>query len=103
MVCPVLCVQQNDTEQVQTGPSYVVVVAIDFGTTSSGYAYAFTKEPECIHTMRYSSTAMQTFTGEGVGVGWISINADGVKQLQDISRRKWFGLDFKIMITHKSK
>uniref|UniRef100_A0A668ASF4 Heat shock 70 kDa protein 12A n=1 Tax=Myripristis murdjan TaxID=586833 RepID=A0A668ASF4_9TELE len=33
-------------------PSFVVVVAIDFGTTSSGYAYAFTKEPECIHTMR---------------------------------------------------
>uniref|UniRef100_A0A665TNU3 Heat shock 70 kDa protein 12A n=1 Tax=Echeneis naucrates TaxID=173247 RepID=A0A665TNU3_ECHNA len=32
--------------------SFVVVVAIDFGTTSSGYAYAFTKEPECIHTMR---------------------------------------------------
>lgn len=31
---------------------FVVVVAIDFGTTSSGYAYAFTKEPECIHTMR---------------------------------------------------
>uniref|UniRef100_A0A3Q2CJI2 Heat shock 70 kDa protein 12A n=1 Tax=Cyprinodon variegatus TaxID=28743 RepID=A0A3Q2CJI2_CYPVA len=37
---------------VQSGPSFVVVVAIDFGTTSSGYAYAFTKEPECIHTMR---------------------------------------------------
>ncbi|XP_053538921.1 heat shock 70 kDa protein 12A isoform X3 [Ictalurus punctatus] len=32
--------------------SFMVVVAIDFGTTSSGYAYAFTKEPECIHTMR---------------------------------------------------
>ncbi|XP_058507589.1 heat shock 70 kDa protein 12A isoform X2 [Solea solea] len=43
---------QNDTEQVQTQQSFVVVVAIDFGTTSSGYAYAFTKEPECIHTMR---------------------------------------------------
>ncbi|XP_041646244.1 heat shock 70 kDa protein 12A isoform X3 [Cheilinus undulatus] len=43
---------QNDTDQVPTGPSFVVVVAIDFGTTSSGYAYAFTKEPECIHTMR---------------------------------------------------
>uniref|UniRef100_A0A7N8XVN9 Heat shock 70 kDa protein 12A n=1 Tax=Mastacembelus armatus TaxID=205130 RepID=A0A7N8XVN9_9TELE len=38
--------------QVQSEPSFVVVVAIDFGTTSSGYAYAFTKEPECIHTMR---------------------------------------------------
>ncbi|XP_067331914.1 heat shock 70 kDa protein 12A isoform X1 [Channa argus] len=44
--------QQNETEQVQPEPSFVVVVAIDFGTTSSGYAYAFTKEPECIHTMR---------------------------------------------------
>ncbi|NXC34950.1 HS12A protein, partial [Campylorhamphus procurvoides] len=31
---------------------YLVVVAIDFGTTSSGYAYSFTKEPECIHVMR---------------------------------------------------
>lgn len=55
--------QQNDTDQVQSGPSFVVVVAIDFGTTSSGYAYAFTKEPECIHTMRWADTAMQTFTG----------------------------------------
>lgn len=44
--------QQNDTDQVPSGPSFVVVVAIDFGTTSSGYAYAFVKEPECIHTMR---------------------------------------------------
>lgn len=44
--------QQNDTDQVPSGPSFVVIVAIDFGTTSSGYAYAFTKEPECIHTMR---------------------------------------------------
>ncbi|KAI4812790.1 hypothetical protein KUCAC02_024158, partial [Chaenocephalus aceratus] len=44
--------QQTDTDQVPSGPAFVVVVAIDFGTTSSGYAYAFTKEPECIHTMR---------------------------------------------------
>lgn len=43
---------QNDTDQVPSGPSFMVVVAIDFGTTSSGYAYAFAKEPECIHTMR---------------------------------------------------
>ncbi|KAM3606865.1 uncharacterized protein V6R79_024696 [Siganus canaliculatus] len=44
--------EQNNTQQVPSTPSFVVVVAIDFGTTSSGYAYAFTKEPECIHTMR---------------------------------------------------
>ncbi|XP_061546502.1 heat shock 70 kDa protein 12A isoform X4 [Phycodurus eques] len=43
---------QNDADQVPSGMPFVVVVAIDFGTTSSGYAYAFTKEPECIHTMR---------------------------------------------------
>ncbi|XP_060790778.1 heat shock 70 kDa protein 12A isoform X3 [Neoarius graeffei] len=43
----------KDSEQNEpTSHSFVVVVAIDFGTTSSGYAYAFTKEPECIHTMR---------------------------------------------------
>ncbi|XP_027707980.1 heat shock 70 kDa protein 12A isoform X3 [Vombatus ursinus] len=38
----------NVTEQ----QTFLVVVAIDFGTTSSGYAYSFTKEPECIHVMR---------------------------------------------------
>ncbi|MED6262941.1 hypothetical protein ATANTOWER_030323 [Ataeniobius toweri] len=62
-VCNLLCVQQSDTDQVQSGPSFVVVVAIDFGTTSSGYAYAFTKEPECIHTMRWANTAMQKLIG----------------------------------------
>ncbi|XP_039207136.1 heat shock 70 kDa protein 12A [Crotalus tigris] len=38
----------NDAEE----QTFLVVVAIDFGTTSSGYAYSFTKEPECIHVMR---------------------------------------------------
>ncbi|XP_043920006.1 heat shock 70 kDa protein 12B [Protopterus annectens] len=32
--------------------SFSVVVAIDFGTTSSGYAFSFTKDPEAIHMMR---------------------------------------------------
>uniref|UniRef100_A0A8C5QLT4 Heat shock 70 kDa protein 12A n=1 Tax=Leptobrachium leishanense TaxID=445787 RepID=A0A8C5QLT4_9ANUR len=32
--------------------TFSVVVAIDFGTTSSGYAFSFSKEPECIHIMR---------------------------------------------------
>ena len=30
----------------------VVVVAIDFGTTYSGYAFAFTRDPDSIHMMR---------------------------------------------------
>ncbi|XP_056407812.1 heat shock 70 kDa protein 12B isoform X4 [Hyla sarda] len=33
-------------------PRFVVVVAIDFGTTSSGYAFSFVKDPEAIHMMR---------------------------------------------------
>ncbi|MGH0127903.1 UNVERIFIED_CONTAM: hypothetical protein FKN15_032733 [Acipenser sinensis] len=43
---------KDSDQNVPAQQSYVVVVAIDFGTTSSGYAYSFTKEPECIHTMR---------------------------------------------------
>ncbi|KTG46894.1 hypothetical protein cypCar_00002768 [Cyprinus carpio] len=31
---------------------FSVVVAIDFGTTSSGYAFSFTEDPETIHMMR---------------------------------------------------
>lgn len=30
----------------------LVVVAIDFGTTYSGYAFAFAKDPDSIHVMR---------------------------------------------------
>ncbi|XP_036402533.1 heat shock 70 kDa protein 12A isoform X2 [Megalops cyprinoides] len=43
---------KDSDQNVPAGPTFQVVVAIDFGTTSSGYAYSFTKEPECIHTMR---------------------------------------------------
>lgn len=44
---------QNDADSsVSEQQTFLVVVAIDFGTTSSGYAYSFTKEPECIHVMR---------------------------------------------------
>ncbi|XP_072263087.1 heat shock 70 kDa protein 12B [Pyxicephalus adspersus] len=32
-------------------PQFFVVVAIDFGTTSSGYAFSFCKDPEAIHMM----------------------------------------------------
>ncbi|ELW71008.1 Heat shock 70 kDa protein 12A [Tupaia chinensis] len=43
----------NDADpNVSEQQTFLVVVAIDFGTTSSGYAYSFSKEPECIHVMR---------------------------------------------------
>ena len=31
---------------------HFVVAAIDFGTTYSGYAFAFTRDPDSIHMMR---------------------------------------------------
>lgn len=33
-------------------PGHFVVVAIDFGTTFSGYAFSFSQEPNSIHMMR---------------------------------------------------
>lgn len=55
---------QNDADPVSEQQTFLVVVAIDFGTTSSGYAYSFTKEPECIHVMRW------VWQGEGHQGGW---------------------------------
>ncbi|XP_061109206.1 heat shock 70 kDa protein 12B [Conger conger] len=36
----------------QAARPFSVVVAIDFGTTSSGYAFSFAQDPEAIHMMR---------------------------------------------------
>lgn len=48
---PFLAFQRSEARS-QQGPSFSVVVAIDFGTTSSGYAFSFTSDPEAIHMMR---------------------------------------------------
>ncbi|XP_034959582.1 heat shock 70 kDa protein 12B [Zootoca vivipara] len=42
---------RNEIRMRQTTP-FSVVVAIDFGTTSSGYAFSFASDPEAIHMMR---------------------------------------------------
>lgn len=39
---------------------FSVVVAIDFGTTSSGYAFSFTHDSEAIHMMKYESSTPPT-------------------------------------------
>lgn len=40
---------------------FSVVVAIDFGTTSSGYAFSFTRDSEAIHMMRQESPSVTIF------------------------------------------
>uniref|UniRef100_H3A9D6 Heat shock protein family A (Hsp70) member 12A n=1 Tax=Latimeria chalumnae TaxID=7897 RepID=H3A9D6_LATCH len=47
---PSHCMKESG-QNVPVQQSFVVVVAVDFGTTSSGYAYSFKKEPECVHIM----------------------------------------------------
>uniref|UniRef100_A0A6I8NPY9 Heat shock protein family A (Hsp70) member 12B n=2 Tax=Ornithorhynchus anatinus TaxID=9258 RepID=A0A6I8NPY9_ORNAN len=42
---------RSETRTPQPSP-FSVVVAIDFGTTSSGYAFSFSNDPEAIHMMR---------------------------------------------------
>lgn len=40
---------------------FSVVVAIDFGTTSSGYAFSFTQDSEAIHMMRRAAPPESNF------------------------------------------
>lgn len=47
----VLPSQKPEARAPQHAP-FSVVVAIDFGTTSSGYAFSFASDPEAIHMMR---------------------------------------------------
>ena len=43
---------QRTESQPRQSHLFSVVVAIDFGTISSGYAFSFTHDPEAIHMMR---------------------------------------------------
>ena len=45
---------------------YRVVAAIDFGTTYSGYAYAFTAQPDSIHLMRRTDSNQPGVTNHKV-------------------------------------
>ena len=51
------------TDKHRAGTYYTAVAAIDFGTTYSGYAYAFMKDPTNIHLMNQRS--MRTRRGYG--------------------------------------
>ena len=43
--------QTTDSDRVRVQSTYEAVAAIDFGTTYSGYAYAFTRDPDNVHLM----------------------------------------------------
>ncbi|KAK1333442.1 hypothetical protein QTO34_005826 [Cnephaeus nilssonii] len=84
---PYLVYLQNDADSsVTEQQTFLVVVAVDFGTTSSGYAYSFTKEPECIHVMSGPSA----FSDPGA-FPWAS--EEGAKPLPFLGGRRWEGGD----------
>ena len=45
-----VCVKQSPSKT--PGEKHFVVAAIDFGTTYSGYAFSFVRDPDSIHMMR---------------------------------------------------
>ncbi|ELT91702.1 hypothetical protein CAPTEDRAFT_166803 [Capitella teleta] len=42
----------TSSDPARAQPGHFVIVAIDFGTTFSGYAFSFTRDPDSIHMMR---------------------------------------------------
>ena len=56
-------VLNKTSAKLAAGTHYTAVAAIDFGTTYSGYAYAFMKDPSNIHLMNQRS--MRTRRGYG--------------------------------------
>ena len=55
------------------------MVAIDFGTTHSGYAYSFTHDPDNVHIMRkWEGTTATNYSNERIYLG--------LKKLEDGQR-----------------
>ena len=76
---PIKATSQPEAEQTQ------VVVAIDFGTTYSGYAYAFRSSPEDIHLMRNPEG--------GQSVGAVSYKVPTILLLNDQGKFHSFGYE----------
>ncbi|KAJ8317487.1 hypothetical protein KUTeg_005391 [Tegillarca granosa] len=105
---------QEDTSLVtnQKHQGHFVVVAIDFGTTYSGYAFSFTRDPNSIHMMRKweggdpgvinqktTSTILLTPDGEFHSFGFSA--RDNFHDLDENDAKKWFYFEnFKMLLHH---
>ncbi|XP_022666555.1 uncharacterized protein LOC111252621 isoform X2 [Varroa destructor] len=98
----------------QIALSPFVVVAIDFGTTYSGYAYSFTRDPESIHIMRKweggdpgilnqktPTSALLTPEGEFHSFGFAA--RDHFHDLDVEQAKKWLYFDKFKMTLHSSE
>lgn len=105
---------QEDTSMVtnQKHQGHFVVVAIDFGTTYSGYAFSFTRDPNSIHMMRKweggdpgvinqktTTTILLTPDGEFHSFGFSA--RDNFHDLDENDAKKWFYFEnFKMLLHH---
>ncbi|XP_041369199.1 uncharacterized protein LOC121383315 isoform X2 [Gigantopelta aegis] len=95
--------------------SYFVVVAIDFGTTYSGYALSFTRDPDNVHMMRnweggdpgvvnqkIPTSILLTPEGEFDSFGFTA--RDRYHNLEHSEAKKWLYFEkFKMILHHSSQ
>ena len=92
---------------------HFVVAAIDFGTTYSGYAFSFTRDPDSIHMMRKweggdpgvsnqktPTTLLLKPNGEFHSFGFGA--RDYYHDLEELEARKWFYFEKFKMNLHSS-
>ena len=94
--------------------SYFVVVAIDFGTTYSGYALSFTRDPDNVHMMRnweggdpgvvnqkIPTSILLTPEGDFDSFGFTA--RDRYHNLEQSEAKKWLYFEkFKMILHHSS-
>ena len=94
--------------------SHFVVAAIDFGTTYSGYAFSFTRDPESIHIMRKweggdpgvtnhktPTTLLLKANGDFHSFGFGA--RDFYHDLEEVEAKKWLYFEKFKMTLHSSQ
>lgn len=118
-VVPKLSGGESENEEMVSGTStpnkkanYFVVVAIDFGTTYSGYAFSFVRDPDKIHMMRkweggdpgvlnQKTPTTLLLTAEGLFHSFGFAARDFYHNLEPEEAKKWLFFEkFKMTLHH---
>lgn len=104
---------RNNSGSSSPTDKHFVVAAIDFGTTYSGYAFSFTRDPDSIHMMRKweggdpgvsnqktPTTLLLKPNGEFHSFGFGA--RDYYHDLEELEARKWFYFEKFKMNLHSS-
>nr|XP_040581373.1 heat shock 70 kDa protein 12A-like [Lepeophtheirus salmonis] len=104
-------IRKNETPQY----SHSIVVAIDFGTAYSGYAYSFTRDPENVHIMRkwegddpgmnnQKTPTILLLTPDKKFHSFGTSARDFYHDLEPLEAKRWFFFDkFKMLLHHNKE